>query len=157
MVRHIYSVVMKAGKGMEALPPDEQKPTSERIRTALEAFSTEQWITLLDYLGQVDTEALLSYIRQNGSELKQELGVREVECIERHAIMRDTDLWLGDNRSKLVPISDAYWAIFWREQARQANRKVKGKLLKDGRWLNRQAPATRPGVFASVTSRSSAI
>jgi hypothetical protein len=40
--------------------------------------------------------------------------------------MRDTDLWLRENRSKVVPISDVYWSLLWPELARQANREGKG-------------------------------
>lgn len=140
MVRRICSAVMKAGKGMDALPPGEQKPTSEQIETALEAFSTEQWITLLDGLERVDTEALLSYIRQNGQELKQRLGARKVEAIEGRAIMRDTNLWLRDNRSTLVPISDVYWALAWRDLSRQANCEGRGHSV-SGRSTAEQASA----------------
>jgi hypothetical protein len=126
MHQRIYETVRNAAKGMEALPPDESKPTPEQIETALEAFSIEQWVTLIDGLDQTDTRALRSYIEQHAGELKQRLGARKVGRIEERAIMRDIDNWLKENRDKLVPISDPHWAASWREQARQANRVGKG-------------------------------
>jgi hypothetical protein len=126
MHQRIYEIVRNAGKGMEALPSEESKPTPEQIGTALEAFSIEQWITLIDGLDQTDTMALRSYIEQHAGELKQRLGARKVGRIEERAIMRDYDHWLKENRDKLVPITDPHWAGSWREQARQANRVGKG-------------------------------
>jgi hypothetical protein len=128
--QRIHEIVRNAGKGMEALPPDESKPTPEQIETALEAFSIEQWITLIDGLDQTDTRALCSHIEQHAGELEQRLGARKVRRIENRALIRDTDLWLRENRSKLVPISDVFWANVWREQARQANRIGQGHPAK---------------------------
>jgi hypothetical protein len=122
----IYKQVFNAAKGMDALPPREEEPAPERIEAALRTFTVEQWRILLEGFGQVDVEALLSFIRQDADGLKQRLGAWKVGCIEERAIMRDTDLWLEDNRSKLVAITDPYWASEWREQARQANRVGKG-------------------------------
>jgi hypothetical protein len=120
----ISKQVMKTAKGMDALPPNQEKPTPEQIETALEAFSIERWITLIDGLDQTGTAAFLAHIRRESDELKQRFGARKVGRIEERAIMRDIDHWLRDNRDKLVPISDPYWAGSWREQARHANRIV---------------------------------
>jgi hypothetical protein len=122
----IYEQVLKAGGMIDALPPGQSKPTPEQIDAALDAFGIEQWIGLIDSLDQVSVQALLSHIRQDTDELKQRHGARKVERIEGHAILRDTKLWLAENRGKLVPISDVYWAHFWREQASQANREGRG-------------------------------
>ena len=40
--------------------------------------------------------------------------------------MRDTDLWLAENRHRMVRISDPWWADFWRELARTPNLEGKG-------------------------------
>jgi hypothetical protein len=122
----ISEQVMKAAKGMDALPPHQEKPTPEQIETALEAFSIERWITLIDGLDQTGTAALLAHIRREPDELKQRFGARKVRRIVERAIMRDTDHWLRENRDKLVPISDPFWAGYWPEQARQANRVGEG-------------------------------
>jgi hypothetical protein len=122
----VYEEVLQAGKGMRALPPDQAKPTLEQIETALHAFTTEQWIILIDGFDQTATTALLSYMRREPDELKHRLGARKAERIEGRAIMRDTDLWLRENRSKVVPISDVYWSLLWPDLARQANREGKG-------------------------------
>jgi hypothetical protein len=122
-----YEQALKAGRELDALPPDQQQPTSEQIDAVLGVFSIEQWITLLVSLDQASTETLLAHLRQHASELKQRFGRRKVERVEGRAIMRDTELWLAENRSKLVPVSDVYWADFWREQARQANREGRGR------------------------------
>src|SRR5215204_1320279 len=49
----IKEQVLKAGKGMDALPPGKKKPTPEQVETSLRAFSIEQWITLIDDLDRV--------------------------------------------------------------------------------------------------------
>jgi hypothetical protein len=125
MRRLIYKQVFKAAKGMDALPPGQEKPAPERIEAAIGTFTVEQWRILLEGFGQVDVEALLSFI-QDADGLKQRLGARKVGCIEERAYMRDTNLWLERDRSKLVAITDPYWASEWREQASQANRVGKG-------------------------------
>jgi hypothetical protein len=122
----ISKQVMKAATEMDALPPNQEKPTPEQIETALEAFSIERWITLIDGLDQTSTAALLAHIRREPDELKQRFGARNVGRIERRTRMRDTEHWLRENRDKLVPISDPFWAGYWREQARQANRVGEG-------------------------------
>jgi hypothetical protein len=124
--RLISKQVMKAAKGMDALPPNQEKPTSEQIETALEAFSIERWITLIEGIDQTSTAALLAHIRREPDELKQRFGARKVGRIEERASLRENVLWVENNRSTLVPISDPYWASEWREQARQANRVGKG-------------------------------
>jgi hypothetical protein len=126
MRRSIYQQVLKASREMDALPPGQRKPTPEQIEMALESFSAEQWMTLIDGLDQTGVQALLSHIRQDTGELKQRHRERKIGRIEGRAIMRDTDLWLRENRSKVVPISDVYWSLLWPELARQANREGKG-------------------------------
>ena len=140
MLRRIYEEVMKVGEGMDALPPGEEKPATERIEAALGTFTVEEWRTLLESLGHVDVEALVSFIRQDAYRLKQRLGAREVGRIEERASLRATILWLENNRSKLVAITDPYWASERREQARQANCVGKGHPAK-GRSLAEQASA----------------
>jgi hypothetical protein len=137
----VYRTVMVAGRRMDRLPPGQSKPTPEQIETALEAFSTEQWIALIDGLDPSGTRALLSHIRQNSDELKQRPTARKIARIEVRAIMRDTDLWLAENRDKLVPISDVFWAVAFRNLAREANRTGKGHAAMGGRWPNRAATA----------------
>lgn len=119
--RCIYGQVLKAGRGMDALPPGQNKPTPGQIRAALSAFSVEQWIGLLGSMDRTGTEALLSHVRRHAGELKERLGARKVEVIEARAIMRETALWLGENRDKLVPVSDVYWAIVLPDLADEAN------------------------------------
>jgi hypothetical protein len=128
MRRLIYKQVFKAAKGMDALPPGEEKPAPERIEAALGTFTVEQWRILLEGFGQVDVEALLSFIRQDADALKQKLGARKIGRVEERAIMRDIDHWLKEDRDRLEPITDPYWASEWREQARQANRVRKGRI-----------------------------
>jgi hypothetical protein len=163
---HIYKHVLKAGKGMDALPPGKSKPTPEQIETALEAFTVRQWTPverfppielsppmkdwpiieyrygLMESASLVEVEALLSYIRQNAGDLKQRIGARKVEAIEGRAIERSTKLCLAEDRSEVCPISDPFWAAFWREQARQANR--------EGRAL----PASGRSVIEQASDRS---
>jgi hypothetical protein len=122
----ISKQVKEAAKGMDALPPSQEKPTPEQIETALEAFSIERWFTLIEGIDQTSTAALLAHIRREPDELKLRFGARKVRCIVERAIMRDTDHWLKENRYKLVPISDPFWAGCWPEQARQANRVGEG-------------------------------
>jgi hypothetical protein len=138
----IYEQVKEAGERMDRLTPGQSKPRPEHIEAALRAFSIEQWICLIDGLDQTGTRALLSYIRQHADDLKQMLGARKVERIEGRAIMRDTEVWLAENRSTLVPISDPYWAALWRELARQANR--------EGRRL----PASERSVIEQASDRN---
>jgi hypothetical protein len=152
--RFIYEQVKKTGQGMEALPPDQKKPTPEQIVTALETFTIEQWATLIDRMSQVEAQSLLSYIRQYPGELKQRLGARKLRRIEGHAIMRDTDLWLRDNRPKLVPISDVYWAVALRDLALEANTKGKGHSTK-GPPMAEQAKA--PHIARHLSKRDEQI
>jgi hypothetical protein len=128
--------VKRAAEGMEWLPPDERRPTPERLTTALEAFATEEWIGLIDGLDQTDTRALLSHIRQHEENLKQRIGAGKVLRIKDGTIMRDTKLWLAENRTKLMPISDVHWAIVMpylvrkENLARAANRERLGSPAK---------------------------
>jgi len=148
--QRIKEQVLKTDGEMEALPPGQSKPTPEQIETALEAFSVKQWTPverwppielsppmerwpiieyrygLMESVGLVDVEALLSYIREHAGELKQRLGARKVEAIERRAIERSRKLWLAENRTTLEPRSDPYWALFFRDQAHEANCAGKG-------------------------------
>lgn len=128
MLRRIYEQVEETAGRMDPLPPDQIQPTPEQIETAIHVFTVEEWIGLIDGLDSLDTRALLSHIRHNSGELKQRLGARRIERIEGRAIMRDTDLWLAEHRDTLVPASDPYWAGFWRELTRQANREGVGRL-----------------------------
>jgi hypothetical protein len=125
-IQSINDQVKMAAQGMDRLPPGEQKPASERIEAALGTFTSEQWKILVEGFGQVDVEALLSFIRLDADRLKQRLGARKVARIEGRAIMRDVELWLRENRSKVVPITDVDWALPWPELVRQANREGKG-------------------------------
>src|SRR5215203_156792 len=126
MLQRINDQVKMAAEGMDRLPPGQREPTPEQTIAALEAFSIEQWIDLIGSLDQTDTGALLSHIRQYANALKQRLGAKKVARIEGRAIMRDVDLWLRENRSKVVPITDVYWSLPWPELVRQANREGKG-------------------------------
>jgi hypothetical protein len=138
MLQRIYEDVRLAGEGMEDLPPGEEKPTPGLIEAALGTFTVEQWGILLQDLDQVGVEALLSFVRQDQDGLKQRFSARKVGRIEARAITRGTELWLENNRSKLVAISDPYWAGVWREQARQANSQGRG-LPARGRSVAEQA------------------
>jgi hypothetical protein len=133
-LRQIYERVEEAAGRMDTLPPDQSEPTPSHIEAALGAFSTEQWIVLINGLDQTGTRALLAHIRKDAD--------GKGERIVGRVIMRDTAFWLAQNRSKLVPISDPYWAAFWREQARQANR--------EGRGL----PASERSVIEQASDRS---
>jgi hypothetical protein len=113
--------VKRAAEGMDRLPPDERRPTPERLTTALEAFDTEEWIGLIDGLDQIDTRALLSHIREHEENLKQRIGAGKVLGIKDGTIMRDIELWLVENRTKLVPISDVDWAIALPDLVREVN------------------------------------
>lgn len=113
--------VRKAGKRMDRLPPRQGEPSPGQIETALEAFTVEQWGALIESFDKADAEVLLAFIRQDTDGLKRRIGARRVERIEARAIMRGTELWLEANRSKLVPISDPYWANFWPGLASQAD------------------------------------
>ena len=127
MRRSIYQQVLKASREMDALPPGQRKPTPEQIEMALESFSAEQWMTLIDGLDQTGVQALLSHIRQDTGELKQRHRERKIGRIEGRAFIRDTDLWLKENRDKLIPISDVFWAGAFRDMAHEANRTGKGR------------------------------
>jgi hypothetical protein len=111
MLRRTYEDVMQTGERMDALPPGEEKPAPERIEAALGAFTSEQWESLLEGFSQVEGEALLSFIRQNADRLKQKFGAGKVLRIKDGTTMRTIKLWLVENRTKLVPISDVDWAI----------------------------------------------
>jgi hypothetical protein len=104
----IYEQVKQAGERIEALPPDEEKPTPKQIETALGTFTLKAWITLINTFGQVEAEALHSHIRRDTGELKQRFGTRKVERIKARSIMRYMALWLEKNRSKAVAITDPY-------------------------------------------------
>lgn len=130
MLRRICEHVMQAGERMDALPPREEKLAPERIEAALGTFTSEQWGSLLEGFGQVEVEALLSFIRQDADRLKQKLGAREVGRIEERARLRENVLWVENNRSTLEPISDPYWAHVLREDARQENLERKGHPAK---------------------------
>jgi hypothetical protein len=131
LIRSLISEqVKKAGERMDPLPSSEEKPAPERIEAALGMFTSEQWERLLEGFGHVDVEALLSFIHQDADRLKQKLGAREVGRIQERAYMRDTDLWVENNRSTLEPISDPYWAHVLREDARQENLEHKGHPAK---------------------------
>ena len=128
--RLIYEQVKKAGEEMDALPFGEKKPAPERIEAALGTFTAEEWKILIGGFGQVDVEALLSFIHQDADQLKQKLGARELGRIEERASLRENVLWVENNRSTLVPISDPYWAHVLREDARQENLERKGHPAK---------------------------
>ena len=125
--QHTHERVLKAGKEMGTLPPGQSAPTPKQIEAALEAFTVEQWASLIGGLDQSGTAALLAHIRRERNEPKPEHYEWKMERIERRAIMRDTDLWLAEHRDRLVPISDPFWAGFWRDLAREANRVGKGR------------------------------
>jgi len=134
MLQRIYEDVTRAGQEMETLPPDEEKPAPERIEAALGTFTSEQWESLLKGFGQVEVEALLSFIHQDADRLKKKLGTREVGRIEESASLRENVLWVENNRSTLVAITDPYWAVSWEEDYRLANtaddvRPAKGRSL----------------------------
>jgi len=129
--RLIYAQVKKAGEGMEDLPPGEEKPAPERIEAALGTFTAEQWKILVEGFGQVDVEALLSFIQLDADRLKQRLGPRELGRIEERASLRENVLWVENNRSTLEPISDPYWADVLREEARRENLERRGHPAKE--------------------------
>jgi hypothetical protein len=110
-----------AGKTMHAQAAADSKkrpPSEQQIETALKAFSAEQWKILVGSMDQVDVETLRNYLRQNTDKSKQSFGARKVERIEANAIMRSTELWRSsEGPTKLDPVSDAYWAVFWDEEA----------------------------------------
>jgi hypothetical protein len=144
--------VSKTGSKMDALPPGQSKPSPEQIETALEAFSIRQWTPvepspplegwpiieyrygLMESVSLVEVEALLSYLRQNSGDLKQRFDARTIEAIEGRAIVRHTELSLPEDRSKLVCITDPYWANVLPDLAREANRRGRGHPTK-GRSL----------------------
>jgi hypothetical protein len=128
--RFIYAQVKKAGEGMEGLPPGEENPAPERIEAALRTFTAEQWKILVEGFGQADVEALLSFIQLDADRLKQRLGPKELGRIEERARLRENILWVENNRSTLVPISDPYWADVLREEARQENLERRGHPAK---------------------------
>ena len=160
--RRIYAQVLKAGGEIDALPPGQSKPTPEQIETALEAFTVEQWTPveqwpplalsppmegwpiveyrygLMESVGRAEVEALLAHIRGDKGDLKRRIGAGKLGDIEGAAIMRHIELTLPEERSKLVPISDAYWADFWPELAREANREGRGHPAK-GRSVDEQS------------------
>ena len=137
MLWRTYEDVMQAGEGMDALPPGEEKPAPERIEAALGTFTAEQWKILLEGLGQTDVEALLSFIQQDADRLKQKLGAKEVGRIEERASLRKNVLWVENNRSTLVAITDPYFAVSWDEQYGLANVAGEGRPAK-GRSLDEE-------------------
>jgi hypothetical protein len=147
----IFEQVLKAGKEMDPLPPDQQQPKPEQIETALKAFTVEQWTALIDGFDESAMRAMLSHMRRRADYLKGELDARKVERIESRAIMRDTDLWLRDNRSTLVPISDPYWANVLPELAREANRRGKGHPVR-GRSVAEELGSNR-GIARRLSKR----
>jgi hypothetical protein len=136
--RLLYGQVKKAGERMEALPFGEKRPAPERIEAALGTFTSEQWESLLEGFGQVEVEALLSFIHQDADRLKKKLGTTEVGRIEERASLRENVLWVENNRSTLEAITDPYWAVSWEEDYRLANtaddvRPAKGRSLDEER------------------------
>jgi len=95
---------------------------------------------LMESVGQEEVEALLDHIRRNGHDLKGKIDARKLEAIEGRAIERSTKLWLAENRSRLVPVSDVYQVWTWRALVREANVRDKGRPAK-GRSLAEQGNA----------------
>ncbi len=130
MLRRIHKDVMQVGKGLDVLPFGEEKPAPERIEAAFGTFTAEQWNGLIEGFDQAEVDALLSFIREDVDRLKQKLGVREVGRIEERASLREIVLWVENNRSTLVPISDPFWAHVLSEDASQENREGQGHPAK---------------------------
>lgn len=150
MLRQVYGQVKKAGEEMDRLPGGQSKPTPEQIEAAIEAFTTREWTPveqwpplalsppkedwpvvearygLMESVGRAEVEALLDYIRRNKAGLAQRIRAKKLNAIEGRAIERSSMLWLDENRSKLVPVSDAYWAWAWRALFREASVRRKG-------------------------------
>jgi hypothetical protein len=139
-----------AGRTMQAqaAADGETRPPSEQeMENALEAFDAEQWKVLIQCLGQVDVETLRSHLQQNTDNLKQRFGARKIKRLEAFTIMRDIELWLKDNRSKLVPISDAYWAVGLADAYRLESIK---RVNPDGRASNAKSLAEQAGDRATA-------
>jgi|SRR5215216_1877559 len=121
--------MLAIAEGLRAQAADSEKrpPSEQETEMALKAFDASEWKVLIESMDQVEVEMFRSYQQQNTEELKQRFGARKVECIEASTIMRSTELWRrSDGPKGLVAVSDAYWAVFWREQARFLNIQGKG-------------------------------
>ena len=135
---HAYERVLKAGRDMDALPPDERKPTPERIDAALDAFTTDQWEILVKVFGQEQTYLLEKYIDSTDTDkskaryerLKREIGAKKLHGILAAVVQRGLELWTRTDRPKVVAISDPVHADDRRKQVRQANREGRGHVAK---------------------------
>jgi hypothetical protein len=120
----IRQEIGRAGSAMQAqaAAAGETQPPSEReMDLALEVFDIQQWRELIESFDQVDAVRVRSYVEQNADDLRQRFGVKKLNVVRARATMRGIALWLKDNRSELDPITDAYWAVVWKEQSRFAN------------------------------------
>jgi hypothetical protein len=120
-IRQEIGMAGRAMQAQAAADGETRPPSEQEMEYALDTFDAEQWNVLIECLGQVDVETLRSHLQQNTDKLKQRFGARKIERLKAYTIMRDTELWLKDNRSKLVPISDAYWAVYWKDAYRLAS------------------------------------
>jgi hypothetical protein len=104
------------------------KETREQRKARME------WTGLCRSLSRADLDAVGSYVygeaqmmpderKQREKELEQRFGAKEVNAFLLGIIMRDTELFAADEdeRSKLVPVNDAYWAVRWEYLFRHAN------------------------------------
>jgi len=126
----IYGEVSKFGKEMDALPPGEERVTPEQIETALEAFTSVEWRSLVKDFALEEADTVCSYVDDNRRRLIGTFGSGKVYAVIGATARRGTELWLGEKRSKLVPISDPYLALVLRDLAREVNCKGKGHSAK---------------------------
>ena len=126
--RLVHEQVSKASSQIDALPPGQSTPTPGQIDAALEAFTVEQWRSLAETFHLDEADRVISYVDsdENRHRLIRGLGVEKWKAIMGATARRATDLWLSENRSKLVSITNPYWADRWWKRARYLNRKNKG-------------------------------
>jgi hypothetical protein len=103
--------------------PEQRKQRMEQPRHK----QWKEWTGLTRSLSRSDVDAVLTHVyadvqtpderKQREKELEQRFGPKKVNSFLLGIIMRDAELFAADKdeRSKLVPVSDAYWAVFWKD------------------------------------------
>ena len=132
MDQRIYAQVKKAGKGMDALPPDLKQPTPEQIEAALTTFSGGQWKVLVESFRLEEANAVCVHLDDDANRLRltERFGAEKVHAMLGAAALRAIELERADGSLETVVISDPDLALVLRDLALEANVKGKGHPTK---------------------------
>lgn len=90
-------------------------PTAKQIADALRTFTPEQWQYLVPRFEKADLEVLLMKMRDSVEDLRLEWGQRRYANLYVAAMHHKVHLML--KTTKLIPVSDVFWAAVWRSFA----------------------------------------